>query len=94
MTNLTQYPVENEHLDEDKHAQNNDYTHNPLCPHKFITGEEIAKKLHSFDNYLQHMQAYPNGNDSTYAILAAFRMQFCDYYFKDKDYKQWESNSE
>ena len=65
-----------------------------LCPHKFITGEEIAKKLHAFDNFLEAMVGESEGHNSYIATLHAFRMQFLDYYYHDKDYHHWESNSQ
>ncbi len=68
----------------------------PEC--KVISAEEIAKKLHAYDNFLEAMECETRSDTEASmainAILHAFRMQFCDYYFHDKDYKQWESNSQ
>ena len=61
---------------------------------KLLNAEEIAKKLHAFDNFLEAMAGESQNNHSYIATLHAFRMQFLDYYYHDKDYHNWESNSQ
>jgi hypothetical protein len=79
----------------DSHYTNQNFTKTtPNCPHKFITSEEIAKKLHGFDNFLYQIGGRLNEDLASYAILEAFRMQFHDYYFRDKNYKQWDENNQ
>ena len=55
---------------------------------------ETARKLHSFDNFLHKMEGWSSNDVATQATICAFRMQFAEYYFQDKNYNTWESNSQ
>ena len=61
---------------------------------KLLNAEEIAKKLHAYDNFLEAMNVESGGYNPYICMLHAFRMQFLDYYFHDKDYNTWENNSQ
>lgn len=59
--------------------------------HNSRYAQEIAKKLQGFDNYLEAVDIIPISGNRLQMVLAAFRMQFLDYYKPDGD---WESNSQ